>query len=828
MSYDINPFKNITSEAGTNNIQNLPIYSEPIKRETIYDKVKINKPIVMNANYNNLDTATQKYDFQEYNSNNYNTTAYNQNWDITGNNNYDNIVYGQTTNLDNKNNYYTQTTTYTENNNYNYGSTYNNLVYDTNATTTTVNNSNGYNNYIYDANTTTTANDVNNYNNLVYDTNATTTTTTAQVNGTNDYNTLYYDQGASIVTNNYDNGFYNQTATTVTDINGIYNTPYITKVSEDNNISSAYPVPTLNTNEYGNNYNFIEQGKLSNGTNNIVYSPIETVINGNLSNSNLTFGKVPSNVIDTNQINQNFIESNTNLNVQNGQIPIDLEKQPFAQVQKTENAAIVRKIVEKERNPNNVNNVNPNIITNIQNVNQNYNKPVREANIHMTNNNIQTLPNVVGMPNSNNIIIQSNAPKTNMQKIVNMVNNPNININQVSDDRGVNPIYKTMNLQASKLSMNNLNNNNINNKRDIANNTVNIIHLRKGMENNTNTMNPRYNIKTINRTLNDLRIKNKIESRNTRLSKSPVNDYRSVNKSPMPSSRGFHKVRIMKKSPDRNRGNFNSGMNYNYNYDYLTYNYQNKNNNILPYPNNINAKSNNVFNNDKFVNSKNERKNTNSFIKVKKVDRRMNDKGNINANTNEFSSNTYNTKSNYNGNYGKKYNNDLNDQNKINDNNNFNNISEIKYELNNSTDNEEIRKEENILNFKKKYMPMEYPKFDDDSNSDKKNKYNFYVKKLDSNINEKKNNNFDHNNEYGNEHKEEEEEKEKEQFSKYKDEHNIVNISDNEKNDKKTEKNEINDSKIKRMKNNDGLDEFDNNFNNHDKFYNKMKNLFDD
>ena len=30
------------------------------------------------------------------------------------------------------------------------------------------------------------------------------------------------------------------------------------------------------------------------------------------------------------------------------------------------------------------------------------------------------------------------------------------------------------------------------------------------------------------------------------------------------------------------------------------------------------------------------------------------------------------------------------------------------------------------------------------------------------------------------------------------------------------------------MKNNDGLDEFDNNFNNHDKFYNKMKNLFDD
>jgi len=36
------------------------------------------------------------------------------------------------------------------------------------------------------------------------------------------------------------------------------------------------------------------------------------------------------------------------------------------------------------------------------------------------------------------------------------------------------------------------------------------------------------------------------------------------------------------------------------------------------------------------------------------------------------------------------------------------------------------------------------------------------------------------------------------------------------------------DSNIKREKNNDGLDEFDNNFNEHDKFYKKMKNLFDE
>ena len=36
------------------------------------------------------------------------------------------------------------------------------------------------------------------------------------------------------------------------------------------------------------------------------------------------------------------------------------------------------------------------------------------------------------------------------------------------------------------------------------------------------------------------------------------------------------------------------------------------------------------------------------------------------------------------------------------------------------------------------------------------------------------------------------------------------------------------DSKIKRMNNNDEFDEFDNNFNEHEKIYQKMKNLFDD
>ena len=36
------------------------------------------------------------------------------------------------------------------------------------------------------------------------------------------------------------------------------------------------------------------------------------------------------------------------------------------------------------------------------------------------------------------------------------------------------------------------------------------------------------------------------------------------------------------------------------------------------------------------------------------------------------------------------------------------------------------------------------------------------------------------------------------------------------------------DSIVKKIKNNDGMDEFDNNFYGHEKFYKKMKNLFDD
>ena len=54
------------------------------------------------------------------------------------------------------------------------------------------------------------------------------------------------------------------------------------------------------------------------------------------------------------------------------------------------------------------------------------------------------------------------------------------------------------------------------------------------------------------------------------------------------------------------------------------------------------------------------------------------------------------------------------------------------------------------------------------------------------------------------------------------------NLNNEDNKDSYAQEGEITDSTIKRMKNNDGLDEFDNNFNNHDIFYNKMKNLFDD
>ena len=153
MSYEKNPFKKTKYEKESNNninqIGKNPVYAEPVKRKTIYEVVKINKPIVMYGKSNNI---TQNIDYNYNNYDNYDNTVYTQGAEIIDNNNYNDLIYGQA-----------QTQMHTENttdtyNNYDYSSNYDNTVYTQNTNINTINN------YTYD----TQGNTNYDYNNLIY------------------------------------------------------------------------------------------------------------------------------------------------------------------------------------------------------------------------------------------------------------------------------------------------------------------------------------------------------------------------------------------------------------------------------------------------------------------------------------------------------------------------------------------------------------------------------------------------------------------------------------------------------------------------------------
>ena len=141
----------------------------------------------------------------------------------------------------------------------------------------------------------------------------------------------------------------------------------------------------------------------------------------------------------------------------------------------------------------------------------------------------------------------------------------------------------------------------------------------------------------------------------------------------------------------------------------------------------------------------------------------------------------------------------------------FNNISEIEYEQNNiGADKEEIINE----NLDIKEDEKENEEDIKDSQSQKQNKEEGDFPNNNNIVNDSQNENYNtlKNNSIKNDN------------LNY-DEHNLNN---EENKDSNLQQGEITDSAMKRMKNNDGLDEYDNNFNNHDQFYNKMKNIFDE
>ena len=140
-----------------------------------------------------------------------------------------------------------------------------------------------------------------------------------------------------------------------------------------------------------------------------------------------------------------------------------------------------------------------------------------------------------------------------------------------------------------------------------------------------------------------------------------------------------------------------------------------------------------------------------------------------------------------------------------------------------------IKKIEKKENFKNKEFIRTFPDevnmgFNNDFNNDFDNNQNnkrYYTK------NEEEENE---------EEKEQKEEKEEEDIYSNFDKHNSDIVDDNfelededVKNSDDMKNKKINeDNRIEEMNNNDELDEFDNNFNEHDKFYKKMKNIFDE
>ena len=770
MSYEENPFQGQSFSTKPN--KGLPpIIKETIHRKTIYEEVKINKPIVMPLAYCNSNNPEEinkllnlkfnnNIDYTNYNNYTYEVSS-NETGGITNNDNrftyettanttdinnfnynFDTTNIGQNTKdlVDNSNkDYYAVTKINTNNNDYDYN----------NLTSHQTNNKTDTNNYNYNYDNITT-------NNQITYTNYTT--------NTDNYNIDYSNYATDYYTQNKDNN--------------IYSTPYISPVEEDYKTTNNTSSNTIDT----NTLQFIEQltkGQKNIDNNNVIYSSNDNIL---VQNSNLTFGKITLNASKTQENNKD----NTN-KIQITKITNNTESQKNnisiePKVKKTLNKAQVRKIVDDEdetgpvdkdlKNNNNI------IIKEINNAytTNNIKKIENTNNINYTyvnNNNIKKIQKIENINNINYTI-----DKNNIQKIQKIENTNNINYTY--DNNNIKKIQKIENTNSINYTNDNNNiqtieqTNNINIDEGNKSPIKVIYGMKKGplinlTENENVIQKPEEKeekveevkkilipaiIKVINNekeetNYNELNNKEEEEKRNKILESmtnkiinaqkendnllspniiSPSRESQKENNSMKATpTRGFYKVKIKKRiqtdMPEYDRQN-------------LTYNY-------IPKPIEKNRKPQiNV------VKLTNNNKSNNSF-----------NAGNIQYNNViKRSSNRFKSSS------GKK--NQLND-------NNFIDISEIRYERSGP---------------------------DADEEKNKKNESNEKdIEELDKNL---KINDFNMNDEEKDE--------------------------NDEKDDDDLEKKELTDSTYKRMKNDDGMDEFDNNFNNHDLFYNKMKRIFDD
>ena len=728
MSYKENIIQNVSYPIKTINKENEPIYNEPIKRNTIYDEVKINKPIIMPAIYDNINNF-----LQNLNDNNIDNINYN-NENLIENNNYNNLIYGQNNNI-----------TFEKNNN-NY-KTYNsgNNIYSGTTIVEKLNNPSKTNmNY---------ENNINNVPNSTFSQN-------------NNYEKVNnYSQPKSILNNNT-----------------LMSAPFVTKVDEDNEIIYSAGNNSLES----KNIEYAQIKRIKNDNNKIIYSKEDNnqIYNQNqtqnpkeietklLQNSNVTFGKVSTGsgslgpniskninnkVVKLNNT-QNISEyAHTNYKLNNNNIQnnkqVTIDQSVVRAVPAYQKNAQVRKITENGNLYLIINKINNNINNNLNhNINNNINTTI-------INNKKQNLPqniNIIKI-NGDNIdnrpIISNN--KIEYTKPIQKLELSKDNEEKV-EQKQIIPIDRKINIQQ-------------NNKENYAYNNKELKMSRSEFEINKNIN----NIQLINENINNEEneeINKNLNQTSTTPMRRPLDDYNSKSKTPI--NRGFHTVKINKRNQEPN---------YNF---FRNIDWNSKFNNNL------------IYNNSRFDKNKSNKPKIN-IVKLNNT--------------------------NYSNNKNFENNNAINlDNNKVSNTyyNDFNDISEIRKDQNMSTDNEQMRNDEENLNYQRKDLVFEDVNSDDTikNNNKTKNKFNIKIKKLNNvNKDEFQDDNFDDNDLRNND-------LQSDNF--YLDDSN-TNFSKEGKKNNNIKKNEITNSTLKRI-NNDGLDEFDNNFNNHDTFYNKMKKIFDE
>ena len=394
MSYEENPFQAKTYQTNqTNSIP--PIIRETIHRKTIYDEVKVNKPIIMPVAYCNSNSQ------EEINN------ILNQKFNDTNYTNYNNYTYEVPSNdigginIDDNNHFtYDTTSNTTYNNNYNYNFNTTNLEHNTQDTTdenifftvTKINSINTYNdNYDINnlnhlqANKETDTTNYNYDNNNTY--NQTSTNYISNIGNDNNYNIDYTNSNYTA------NDYFAQNPQVInTNNTNIYSTPYITQVEDNKEIKDARENKIFTTILTTNEQVTKEQKKEDNRKNDMIY-PADDGINDS-QNRNFTFGKTSP---DSTEEKKNIITKNNNniqvtklINTNEPQFENNTNEQK--EIKKPKIKALVKKITDdkvidshNDKESNNKNFNNAKVISKIQKIEYTNSINISESNKNPTN-----------------------------------------------------------------------------------------------------------------------------------------------------------------------------------------------------------------------------------------------------------------------------------------------------------------------------------------------------------------------------------------------------------------------------------------------------------